>query len=497
MIRNIHGQMKNFHIAIIGGGVIGSAIAWELSKYKLNVVVFEKGSDVASETSKANSGVIHSGINSPPSSLKARFCIEGNTMLRPLADKLGFTLKWIGKYVIAKNENEVQELFRLKKVGVENLVPNLEIQDGKDIKKKEPNLTCHQALWVPTAGVLLPYKFTIALAENATVNNVTFLLETEVIDIQKKDNFLIKTNKGNFQSKLLINAAGLNCRKIVSMLEKPDFNVYPCRGEYLVLDKSYSNLINSMIYPIPPKKLGVLGVHITPTIEGNILIGPSAEFIDNADDKITTHEMMRKLIFEAKEIIPAIPEKAVIAAYSGIRCKLASPDEGGWADYRIEESKQTPGLINLLGIESPGLTSAPAIAKEIVKMISKYIELKTKNNHKTIKFMNKRFSEMNSKEQSDLIKKDNRWGRIVCRCEHITEAEIINALSNHLDSRTLSSVKFRARAGMGRCRGGFCTQHIIRIMEDNFGIHINDIKLKSPESNLFMGRNREVSDDKH
>ena len=488
--------MKNFHIAIIGGGVIGSAIAWELSKYKLDVVVFEKGSDVASETSKANSGVVHSGINSPPSSLKAHFCVEGNKLIQPLAKKLGFPLKWTGKYIIAKCEDEVEELYRLKGVGEENNVPNLEILDGQVIKKKEPNLTCYKALWVPTAGILLPYKFTIALAENAVVNNVTFLLETEVIELQKKDKFYIKTNKGAFQSILLINAAGLNCRKIVSLLENPDFNVYPCRGEYLVLDKSYNNLINSMIYLVPPKKLGVLGVHITPTIEGNILLGPSAEFIDNPDEKNNTKEMIRKLILEAKKIIPAIPEKAVIAAYSGIRCKLASPEEGGWADYRIEESKQTQGLINLLGIESPGLTSAPAIAKEIVKMISKNIELKPKDNHKTIKFMRKRFSEMNEKEQSDLIKKDVSWGRIVCRCEYITEAEIIKALSNPLGVRTLSSVKFRARAGMGRCQGGFCTQHIIRIMEDNFGININEIKLKSPESKLFMGRNREVRDDK-
>lgn len=476
--------------------MIGSAIAWELSKYKLDICVFEKGIDVASETSKANSGVVHSGINSPPGSLKARFCVEGNKMLQPLANKLGFPLKWIGKYVIAKNEDEVQELYRLKKIGIKNLVPNLEIQDGKDVQKKEPNLTCLKALWVPTAGVLLPYKFTIALAENAAINDVMFFLDTEVIDVQKKDNFLIKTNKGEFQSKVLINAAGLNCRKIVSMLERPDFNVYPCRGEYLVLDKSYNNLINSMIYPVPPKKLGVLGVHITPTIEGNILLGPSAEFIHDPEEKITTTKMMRNLISESKEIIPAIPEKAVIAAYSGIRCKLAQPDDGGWADYKIEESNQIQGLINLLGIESPGLTAAPAIAKEIVKNISKNIELIPKEIHKTSNFMKKRFSEMNLKEQSDLIKKDQRWGKIICRCEHITEAEIINALSNPLGARTFSSVKFRARAGMGRCQGGFCTQHIIRIMENNFGIHINDIKLKSSDSNLFIGRTREVNDDK-
>jgi glycerol-3-phosphate dehydrogenase len=488
--------MKNFHIAIIGGGVIGSSIAWELSKYNLDIVVFEKGSDVASGTSKANSGVIHSGINSPTSSLKARFCVEGNKMLQHLSESLGFTLRWVGKYVISKNENEVKELINLKKVGLSNGVSGLEIKDGHEIKKKEPNISCYRALWVPSAGIILPYEFTIALAENAAINKVNFFLETDVIDIKRiKDTFKIKTNNGEFQSNILINASGLNCRKIVSMLQEPDFNVYPCRGEYLVLDKSYSHLVNSMIYPVPTKKLDVLGVHITPTIEGNILLGPSAEFVDKIDDKRTTKKMMNNLIEEAKEIMPNLPEKAAINAYSGIRCKLVSPDEGGWADYRIEESKQIPNLINLLGIESPGLTAAPAIAKEVVDIISKKIDLNLKSDFKTKKITNKRFFEMSSNEKNDLIKEDKSWGRVVCRCENITEAEVKNALNNPLKAQTLSSVKYRCRAGMGRCQGGFCTQHIVRIMEKDLQIDVNDIKLKSPKSNLFYGRTRKANDD--
>ena len=486
--------MKNFQVAIIGGGVIGSAIAWELSKYKLDVVVFEMGSDVASGASKANSGVVHSGINSAPSSLKARFCVEGNKMFQSLADDLSFPVRWVGKCVIAKNEEELSELKRLKQVGMDNSVPGLEIKDGSEIN--ESNVSCHAALWVPTAGITLPYEFTIALAENAAENNVKFLLETKVTGLKKQKNgFLIKTTKGDFNSEIVVNAAGLNCREIVSMLEEPDFQVYPCRGEYLVLDKKYSSLVNSMIYPVPVKELGVLGVHITPTIEGNILLGPSAEFIDDAEDKRTTKEMMKTLLKEAREIIPAIPDKAVINAYSGMRCKLASLKEGGWADYQIEEGKQTPGLINLLGIESPGLTAAPAIAKEVTKMISQSIKLKTKNNFKSRRVKGKRFSEMTPQEQSILIKKDDRWGRIVCRCEHVTEAEVIEALSNPLGARTLSSVKYRCRAGMGRCQGGFCTQHIVRIMEGQFNIDVKDMKLKSPDSNLFYGRTREVKDD--
>ena len=487
--------MKNFHVAIIGSGVIGSSIAWELSKYKLNVVEFEMGSDVASGASKANSGVIHSGINSPSSSLKARFCVDGNKMFQTLANKLNFSLKWIGKYVIAKNEEEVKELERLKSVGKKNNVPDLEITGGKEVKKKEPNISCYAALWVPTAGIILPYEFTIALAENAVLNDVKLLLETEVIDLKKqKDTFLIETNKGNFSAGIVINAAGVNCKDIVNKLEEPDFNVFPCRGEYLVLDKNYSNLVHSMIYPLPQKDLGVLGVHITPTIEGNILIGPSAEFIDDPDDKRTSRKMMETLFCEAREIIPDLPKKSVINAYSGIRCKLASPAEGGWADYRIEESKKTPGFINLLGIESPGLTAAPSIAKEVTKMLSKSIELKTKTDFK-IKSKTKRFSQMNIKERSSAIKKDERWGRVVCRCELVSEVEVIEALSNPIGAQTLSSVKYRCRTGMGRCQGGFCTQHVVRIMNEQFKINTDEMKLKSSSSNLFYGKTRKMKND--
>jgi glycerol-3-phosphate dehydrogenase len=483
--------MKNFHVAIIGGGVIGSAIAWELSKYNLDIAVFERGIDVCSGTSKANSGVIHSGINSAPGSLKARFCVEGNKMMQSLSDQLGFSLKWTGKYVIAKNQDEIKLLEKLKKAGEKNKVPGLEIHDGS--KVKEPNVNCVAGLWVPTAGIILPYEFTIALAENAAINDVKFFLETNVTGLKKKnDGFEITTNKGTYTSDLVVNAAGLACRDIVSMLEKPDFQVYPCRGEYLVLDKNYSNLINSMIYPVPAEEFGILGTHITPTIEGNILLGPSAEFIDDPGDKRTTKNMIKTLMNEAKEIIPKIPEEAVISAYSGIRCKLTSPEKGGLSDYQIQESTLNPGFISLLGIESPGLTGAPAIAKEVARMISKHVKLKTKNDFK-IKKKTKRFNELPKEKQEALIKKDRRWGRIVCRCEHITEAEIIEALSNPLGACSLSSVKYRCRAGMGRCQGGFCTQHIVRIMEDEFKMDIKDMKLKSPGSHLFVRRNREIS----
>jgi glycerol-3-phosphate dehydrogenase len=216
--------MKKYHVAVIGGGVVGSAIAFELSKFDVDVAVIEQGCDVASGASKANSGVVHSGINSRPGSLKARFCVEGNQMMRKLSDKLGFSYKMVGKYVIAKNEDEIKELEILKKVGIKNNVPGLEIHDNSVVNKKEPTVNCHAGLWVPTAGIVLPYECTIAFAENAAINGVSFLLETKVVDIEKKnDYFFIKTKNGVIQSNVLINAAGINCKEILSMLEQPDF----------------------------------------------------------------------------------------------------------------------------------------------------------------------------------------------------------------------------------------------------------------------------------
>jgi glycerol-3-phosphate dehydrogenase len=484
--------MRIFDIAIIGGGVIGSAVAYELSKFRLDIIVIEKEGDVASGTSKANSGVIHSGINSPPGSQKAKFCVEGNQLIQQLAKTLGFSYKKVGKYVIAKTQNEAKELKNLFKNGKKNNVVGLEIHQSLIINNKEPQVVCEEGLWVPSAGIVLPYEFTIILAENALINNVYFLFNTFVKNIKKKnhDYFHIETSSNSIQSKFVINAAGLNCREIVSMFEKPDFQIYPCRGEYLVLDKKYSHLIQSMIYPIPEKEKGVLGIHLTPTIEGNILIGPSAEYIDDITDKRTTKKMMNILFDEAKIILPDLPKNAVINCFSGIRCKLGSPNEGGWVDYRIEESRTTKGLINIRGIESPGLTSAPAIALHIVKMISNHIDLQRKQEFKILR-KEKRFSELSSIERNILIAKNPQWGRIICRCEHVSEAEVINALSNPLGSQSISSIKYRCRAGMGRCQGGFCLQHMVRILENEFNYDIKDIKLNKEGSYLFSGRTRE------
>ncbi|MBU0496897.1 MAG: FAD-dependent oxidoreductase, partial [Candidatus Thermoplasmatota archaeon] len=382
-------------------------------------------------------------------------------------------------------------LHKLKEIGKKNNISGLIIHNKKTVTQHEPYVNCTAGLWVPTAGITLPYTCTIAFAETATINGVNFFLEHKVINIQNKQNrFTIQTTKNELTTDILINASGLNCHNILSMVEKPDFNIYPCRGEYLVIDKAYSSLINSMIYPAPVPDLGVLGVHITPTIEGNILLGPSAEFIKELDDKQTTKTTMNQLFNEAQNLIPTLQKKAIINAYAGIRCKLAPPEQGGWADYQIYENTQKPGMINLIGIESPGLTAAPAIAQYVTNIIKGKISLQPKKKIKP-RPQYQRFYDLPQKTQETLLQKDNRWGHIICRCEHITEREIIDALSNPLGAQTISSVKYRCRAGMGRCQGGFCTQHIIKIMQQQFNQNITDIRLHTPNSHLFTRKNRE------
>jgi len=481
--------MSDLKVAVIGAGVVGSAIARELSRHKANILVFEAGLDAGGGTSKANSGVVHSGINSAPGSLKARFCVQGNEMYPQLCKDLDVPVEYVGKFVVAKDENEARELDKFIDIGKKNGVPGIERVEGKDVAKKEPNVQCHSAIWVPSAGITLPYKLAIAMAENAAENGAEFRLDSRVEDIKETANgFSITTSRGEFQADIIINSAGIHCREVYAMLDRPDFHIYPCRGEYLVLDKEHSSIINSMVYPVPPEGGSVLGIHVTPTVEGPVLLGPSAEYVEGLEDKATTAEVMDRLLEEARELIPALPDrKAVIRAYSGIRCKLSSRE---WKDYRIIEKGDA---IHLLGIESPGLTAAPAIAKNVVARL----ELGENKGFIPVLSRPRPFSSLSMKERKKLVSKDPAWGRVVCRCEHVTEAEVRNALDNPLGARTLSSVKFRTRAGMGRCQGGFCTQHIIRIMEE-LGMKPDKIKLKDEGSWMLTGpmRNRQNSKTK-
>lgn len=478
-------------VMIIGAGVIGCAIARELAKYDLKTMLLEKETDVASGVSKGNSGVLHTGLYYPKGSLKAKLCVEGRLMFPEIANQLDVPYSLCGKHVVARTEEELKDLENLKKVGEGNGVKGLTIISGEELKKREPKMDGLYALHSPVAGIFPPYLFAIALAENALDNGVNVQVNTKVLAIKELNNgYDVTTNKGTFHANFIVNSAGLYADKISAMVGLDKYKLYPCRGEYLILDKKCNGLINSMIYPVPPKVAGVLGVHLTPTPSGNILIGPSAEFITDREDTRTTKEKAQQLIEGAKDLMPSIPLNEIIYGFSAVRSKITPPEETTSRDFIIQEELEN--FINLIGMESPGLTSSPAIAKMVVEMIKQKIDLKQKAAFDPIRKRTMPFHEASRAKQAELIKKDPAYGEIVCRCEHVSKREVLDALNNPISDKTLASVKYRTRAGMGRCHGGFCLPRIVELLKEEYGIRPEEIKLKSLGSTMFIGKTKDL-----
>ena len=478
-------------VLVIGGGVIGCAIARELSKFKSETVLLEKETDVGSGVSKGNSGVLHTGLYYPKGSLKAKLCVEGRLMFPELAKQLDVPYKFCGKHVIAQTEEEIEDLEDLKAVGEGNGVEGLTIITGKELKKREPRLDALYALYSSAAGIFSPYLFTIALAENALSNGVKIHVNTQVSAIKLMNNvYKVTTNQGVFYADIIVNSAGLFSDRISAMIGIDNYKLYPCRGEYLILDKNCRDLINSMVYPVPPRIAGVLGVHLTPTLNGNMLIGPSEEFINNREDTRTTKEKIMQLIEEAKILLPSIPLNQVIYGFSAVRSKITPPEEKGSRDFIIREDVEN--FINLIGMESPGLTSSPAIAKFVVQIIKKKNDLEEKTDFNPIRKRTAPFSEASRKEQASLIKADPVYGEIICRCEHVSKREVLDALDNPISEKTIAAVKYRTRAGMGRCHGGFCLPKMVEILKEEYGVAPGEIKLKNIGSPLFVGETKDL-----
>jgi glycerol-3-phosphate dehydrogenase len=412
-------------------------------------------------------------------------------MFPELAKQLDVPYKLCGKHVIARTEEELEDLENLKAVGEGNGVTGLTIISGEELKKRENHLDALSALHSPVAGIFPPYLFTIALAENALNNGVKVHVNTKVSAIKKVNGgYKVTTNRGDFYADLVVNGAGLYADKISAMVGLDDYKLYPCRGEYLLLDKACGDLINSMVYPVPPKIAGVLGVHLTPTLDGNILIGPTEEFINEREDTKTTKEKIRQLIEGAKSLLPSIPLNQVIYGFAAVRSKITPPEEKGSRDFIIREDLEN--FINMIGMESPGLTASPAIAKLIVQMIKKKMDLEEKTDFNPIRKRTTPFSETSRTEQAALIKADPEYGEIVCRCEQVSKREVLDALNNPISDKTISAVKYRTRAGMGRCHGGFCLPKIVEILKEEYGVPPEEIKLKNLDSPLFIGKTKDL-----
>lgn len=481
----------NYDIAIIGAGVIGSAIAREASKYNLNIALIEKEADVAEGISKANSGVVHAGFNVKTGSKKARFNIEGLLHFPKICYELDVPYRLCKKLVVASNDDELKELERLYTQGIKNGCKGLSIINEKKIKKLEPLISGKYALYSEKTAIISPYTFTIALAENAAANGVKLFLESEVVTIKNENEvFNIQTKDGKLiTAKYVINAAGVFSDSIYSMVTEHEYKIYPCRGEYYILDVESEKYLKMAVYPVPPKDGSGLGVHLTPSINGNILIGPSADYIGEKDDVANTKEIMNILKKEAYELLPELKGIPFIKNYSGIRPKLFNTSSGAnFEDFIIEESDKIKNFINLIGIESPGLTSAPAIAKYVIEeLIGNNFNLKIKKDFIKERVGIKRSKFLKESVRRKLIKKDKNYGEIICRCELVTKAEILAGINNPLGVKTLNGIKKRTYAMTGRCQGGFCIPRISQILTEELGVSPDEVKKNRSGSNLYEG----------
>jgi len=449
--------MKTYDVAIIGAGVIGTSIARELSRYKLDIALIEKEEELAFGVSKSNSGIIHPGTQNPPSSLKGRLCVQGNTLIRKISKELGIDFKEVGELIVAFDEDDIKELLRLKKEAEVLGVPGLKIVDKKWLEKNEPNLNSAAVcgLYAPTAGIISPYRLVYDLAENAVRNGVKIFTNTKVININRTDKYFeINTSSGLFRSRYLVNAAGLFADEISGMLGINDFKIKPRKGEEFILDKKKADLARHLIFPLPSKISK--GVLIIKTADGNPMIGPTAEDIEDKEDLSTSDAGFNRVLASARHLIPSINDKDIIAYFAGLR-----PVAGD--DFIIRHEETRPGFINVAGIQSPGLTASPAIAVLTANILKKNgLGLRKKlifhaHRKKTVHLFEASLSRTGS-----LIKKDHAYGDIVCRCEMISAKEISDAVRR--GAKTMDGVKFRTRAQGGRCHGSFCTTRIMKIL---------------------------------
>ncbi len=486
---------ERYDVIVIGAGVVGCAIARELSRFQLDILVIEKEDDVASGTSKANSGVLHAGFNVPTASLKAKTNVDGRACFEQLHQELHFPMRIDGKLVIAKNDEELPYLEKLLAQGLKNGVKGLAIIDHNQIKHLEPNVEGKYALFSALTGVISPYQFTIALAENAAQNGTHFLFDEGVTECRpaagkEESNFTIVTSEGNhFKSRWVINAAGLAADKICQLIGEDRYTVCPCKGEYFITDKVPPSVLGRPIYPVPPKHGAGLGVHLTVSIDRNVLIGPSAEYCDSTDDIQNTQATMQVLKNEAYELMPVLRDVPFIRSYVGIRPKLIqTKSRENFADFVIQPNQKFNHFIELVGIESPGLTASPAIAKMIVDMIGAQEKLKNRERWNPERKTTPSFHTLPVEEQVKLADQDPLYREIICRCELVTKREVVDAINNTLGVTTLDAIKRRSRSMMGRCQGGFCSTKIVDIMIREFGIKPEAIRVNNKQSNLFVGK---------
>ena len=476
-----------YDVIIIGAGVCGAAVARELSRYRVNACVLEKEEDVCCGTSKANSGIVHAGYDAEPGTLKTRPNVQGNKLMERLSEELDFPFKRNGSLVICRDEEGMPALRRLYDKGIKNGVPDLKILDREEMLEMEPNAAedVYAALYAPTAGIVCPFSLNIALAENAYMNGIDFRFDTEVQEIVRiEKGYEIHTDNGTFQARYIVNAAGVYADKFHNMVSGKKIHITPRRGDYCLLDKNAGSHVGRTIFTLPTKY--GKGVLVTPTVHGNLLVGPTAIDVKDKEGTNTTAAGLDEVISKAGQSVRDLPMRQVITSFAGLRAH----EDGD--EFIIGEPEDAQGFIDCAGIESPGLTSAPAIGKMAAGILREKLHLEEKDD-----FIAERKGildpdTLTKEERAELIRREPAYGNIICRCEMVTEGEIIDAIRRPLGAKSLDGVKRRTRAGMGRCQSGFCSPRTMEILARELGISMADITKSGGASKLVVGINKDT-----
>lgn len=479
------GEKRMRDVIVIGGGIVGAAVARELTRFRGSVLLLERADDVCEGATKANSGIVHSGLDAKPGTLKAKYNVLGNKLYDKVQEELGIKLMRNGSLNLLFDDN-IDSLYELKAKGEKNGVEGLEVVNEEWLRKNEPNLDpkIKWALYAPTAGLIDSFEVNIAYAENAAVNGVEFKFNTEVQNIEKTDfGYCVKTNNGDYDAKVVVNCAGIHSDEMNNMVSDHKLKIHARRGEYYLLDKEEKDLVKHTIFQ-QPTELGK-GILVAPTVSDNIIVGPNAHEVEK-DDTTTTIDGMEEVAVKARMSIPNLPLYSTITTFSGLRATGESGDfEIGWVE-------DAPGFYNCAAIESPGLTSAPAIAIDVANDIAEYLDLDNNPDYNPIRKRPIILMELSDEEKDELIKQDPAYGRIVCRCEWISEGEIVRAINAPCGAKSLDGLKRRTRAGSGRCQAGFCAPKQIELLMREKGLSPYEVTKFGPGSNILKEPNKEA-----
>lgn len=477
--------VKSADVVVIGGGIVGTAVLRELSKYDLKCILVEKEPDLAMGTTKANSAILHAGFDAPTGSLKAITNVRGNKLYHELEQELDLDIKWTGSLVAATTDEEMATLQELLERGKANGVEGLKILSREEVLQKEKNLTSVKgALWAPSAGVCWPFGAALAFARCAVQNGAEVMRDCRVLGFIKEDGRItgVETSQGVIKTKYVVNAAGVYADEIAKLAGDESFTITPRKGEYILFDKTAcSSLVFGVVFPTPTKKSK--GILVCTTTHGNTFIGPNAQDMEDKEDHAVTAEGMNEIIASARKLIPNLPMGAAITEFSGLRAVSST------GDFIIGASA-VAGLYNAAGMQSPGLTAAPAVAEMLAEAIVKDSGAQAKADFKAELPKKPVFNRLNWDKQAELIKENRLYGRVICRCETITEAEIVEAIHESCGARTVDGVKRRTRAGMGRCQGGFCGPRVTQILARELNIPVPEVLKERADSHMFYEKNQ-------